>query len=111
VRLNDLLAAVAFAVLALMNLSKPIGGTGQGFVFLGYRLSGPPNVVAAWSFAAYLLAYASALWREKGHALPMGIAYACYVSANLFLFQIRMAPTDNNPLFGIVYAALALGVS
>ena len=103
--------AVLFGLLCISNLLKPWGAEGQGFVFLGNRLSGAPNLVAAWCFAAYLAAYASGLWREKGYALPMGIAYACYVAANVFLFQIRMAATDNNPIFGIIYVIIAVGVS
>ncbi len=98
-------------LLVLSNLAKPFGAEGQGFVFMGRRLEGAPNVIAAWSFAAFLATYVSSMWREQGRALPMGIAYGCYVSANLFLFQLRMAATDNNPIFGIVYAVIALGVS
>jgi hypothetical protein len=103
--------AVLIGLLIVMNLLKPWGAEGQGFVFLGRRLEGTPNIIAAWSFAAFLATYVSAMWREKSEALPMGIAYGCYVSANLFLFQLRMAPVDNNPIFGVVYAAIALGVS
>jgi hypothetical protein len=103
--------AVLFAALVISNLAKPIGAEGQGFVFMGRRLEGAPNLIAAWSFAAYLAAYVRALWQSRPHALPMGIAYAAWVSANLFLFQIRMAASDNNPIFGIAYAVLALGAS
>jgi len=105
--------AVLFALLAISNLSKPLGTSlEQGFVFFGRRLSGTPNLIAGWSFAAFLFAYAAALWRERAEALPMGIAYAGYVAANLFLFQLRMPPVEGNAkLFGIVYTVLAIGLS
>jgi hypothetical protein len=105
--------AVLFALLAVSNLAKPIEvGMDQGFVFFGRRLSGTPNLIAAWTFAVFLLGYASALWRERASALPMGIAYAAYVSANLFLFQLRMPAVEGNArIFGIVYTVLALGFS
>ena len=105
--------AVLFGLLALSNFLKPFGLSAEtGFVFLGERLSGAPNLIAGWIFAAFLACYAAALWREKAAALPLGIAYAAYVSANLFytfLFRFRMpAPTGNARVFGI-YAIVALG--
>jgi len=105
--------AVSFALLAVSNLAKPIGvSVEQGFVFFGRRLAGTPNLIAAWSFAVFLFCYAAALWRERTQALPMGIAYASYVTANLYLFQLRMPAVDGNArLFGIVYTVVALGMS
>ena len=105
--------AVLFALLAVSNLTKPLEvGMDQGFVFFGRRLSGTPNLIAAWTFAGFLSAYAAALWRERTAALPMGIAYAAYVSANLFLFQLRMPAIEGNARwFGIVYSVAALGFS
>lgn len=103
--------AVLFALLAVSNLLKPLEMGGQtGFVFLGRRLSGMPNLIAGWSFAVFLAAYASALWKEKAAALPLGLAYGAYVAANLFLFTMRSpAPEGNARLFGIVYTIFALG--
>jgi hypothetical protein len=105
--------AVLFALLAISNFAKPLGVTAEtGFVFLGRRLAGAPDLIAAWSFAALLVAYATALWREKSEALPIGIAYAGYVTANLYLFQMRMPAVGQGAvLFGIVYSVVALGVS
>ncbi len=105
--------AVLFALLAVSNLTKPLGySVEQGFVFFGRRLTGTPNLIAAWAFAAFLFAYAAALWRERTQALPMGIAYAAYVTANLFLFQLRMPAVGGNAVvFGIVYSVVALGLS
>jgi hypothetical protein len=103
--------AVLFGLLAISNFLKPFGLDDQtGFVFMGRRLSGTPNLIAGWSFAVFLACYAAALWREKAAALPLGIAYAAYVSANLFLFTLRMpAPTGNAAIFGIAYTVIALG--
>lgn len=105
------LFAVLFALLAVSNFLKPMGfSDDQGFVFFGRRLSGTPNLLAGWSFAALLAAYASALWRERAEALPIGLAYAAYVSANLFLFTLRMPEVEGNVrLFGLAYTAIALG--
>jgi hypothetical protein len=105
--------AVLFGLLAISNLSKPLGTTAeQGFVFFGRRLEGTPNLIAGWSFAVFLGVYALALWRERTEALPMGIAYAGYVAANLFLFQLRMPPVEGNAMiFGIVYTIVAIGTS
>lgn len=103
--------AVLFALLAVSNLLKPLELSGQqGFVFLGRRLSGVPNLIAGWSFAVFLAAYASSLWQEKAAALPLGVAYAAYVTANLFLFTLRSpAPEAGTRIFGLLYMAFALG--
>lgn len=103
--------AVLFGLLAVSNFLKPFTVDDKtGFVFFGRRLDGTPNLIAGWSFAVLLAAYAAALWREKAAALPIGIAYAAYVSANLFLFVLRSpAATGNAAIFGIVYTVLALG--
>lgn len=98
-------------LLVISNLLKPWGAEGQGFVFFGRRLEGTPNWIAAWSFAVFQAAYVRAMWRQRSEALPMGIAYACYVVANLFLFQQRMAPVDNNPIFGMIYVGIATSVT
>jgi hypothetical protein len=103
--------AVLFGLLVVSNFLKPLELSAQtGFVFMGRRLEGTPNLIAAWSFAVFLAWYAASLWREKAAALPLGIAYAAYVSANLFLFALRMpAPTGNARLFGLAYTVVALG--
>lgn len=103
--------AVLFGLLAVSNLLKPLGfDENQGFVFMGRRLAGTPNMIAGWSFAAFLAWYALSLWKEKASALPLGIAYGAYVAANLFLFTLRMPePTGSQRLFGLIYTVFALG--
>jgi hypothetical protein len=103
--------AVLFALLAISNFLKPVLANAEtGFVFLGRRLTDTPNLIAGLSFGVFLSCYAAALWRETAAALPLGIAYAAYVSANLFLFTLRApTPTGNARVFGILYMIFALG--
>jgi hypothetical protein len=107
--------AVLFAVLAVSNLLKPLrlGGEQTGFVLFGERLSGTANAVAGPLFGAFLLAYAAGIWRMRRFALGMAYAYAAYVIVNLVLFNVRtpQPPGAGYLLFGIVYAAVAIGVS
>jgi hypothetical protein len=110
-------AAVLFAVLAVSNLAKPLqlGGGQTGFVFLGERLSGTANAVAGSLFGLYLLAYAAGIWGMRRWALPLGVVYAAYVIVNLVLFPFRTPPPPGAgvgwQVFGIVYAAVAIGIS
>ena len=106
--------AVLFGLLAVSNLLKPlqIGGARTGFVFFGQRLSGTPNAILGPLFGLYLLVYAVGIWRLRRFALPMAYAYAAYVIANLVAFTVRGEPEPGmRPFFGIVYAAVAIGVS
>ncbi len=109
------ICAVLFALLGVSNLLKPlqIGGAQTGFVFLGQRLSGMPNTIAGPIFGIFLLAYASAIWKMKRLAMPMAHAYATYVILNLILFSMRneQPPGISYQIFGVVYAAIAIGIS
>jgi len=109
---------MVFALLALWDFVTPLVLAGDsGFVFLGKRLSGAPNLIAAWAFAVFLTCYAAALWRERAAALPLGIAYAAYLCVNLhyaLLFTFRNAepPTGDARVFGasnIIAIAVACG--
>lgn len=102
-----------FALLAVSNLAKPLEMMPEhGLVFLGRRLRGTPDLVAAPLFGAYLAAYAWGLWTGRRWALPMGILYAGWVPLNLYLFTVR-SPEElgRNSLFGVAYMAVAVGVS
>jgi hypothetical protein len=90
-----------------------LGGEQTGFVLFGERLSGTANAVAGPVFGAFLLAYAAGIWRMKRFALEMAYAYAAYVILNLVLFNVRtpQPPGAGNLVFGIVYSAVAIGVS
>lgn len=107
--------AVLFAVLAVSNLLKPfqIFGDQTGFVLFGRRLVGTANMIAGSLCGLYLLFYALGIWWRKRFALPMAHAYATYVVLNVLLF---MAYNEQPPgvvylLFGVIYSAVAIGVS
>jgi hypothetical protein len=102
--------AVLFALLAFSNFTKTLELQPEhGFVFLGRRLSGLPNLVAGPVFGAYLATYAYGLWNARRFALPMGILYAGWVPLNMYLFTVR-SPEEmgTNSLFGITYTMIAV---
>ena len=105
--------SVLFGVLAVSNFLKPLQLSAEtGFVLFGQRLNGAANAIAAPLFGLYLLVYARGIWRLRRFALPMSVLYAAYVVANLVLFTVRAPPPPGSgALFGLVYAAVALGVS
>jgi hypothetical protein len=107
--------AILFAVLAVSDLLKPLHleGPTTGFVFLGVRQHGIGNLVLGPLFGIILLVYAYGIWGMRRYALPLGIAYAAYVTINLFAFVARNPqPTDRNEqIFGIVYTIVALTIS
>ena len=105
--------AVLFGLLALSNLTKPLEMMPEhGLVFLGRRLRGTADLVAAPILGAYLATYAWGLWKGRRWALPMGILYAGWVPLNIYLFTVR-SPEElgRNSLFGVVYTVIAVGVS
>jgi len=104
---------ILFLLLAVSNCIKFLEyDTHQGFMFFGMRQHGTPNLVFGWLFGIYLAIYGIGVLRMRAYALPMGIAYAIYVVLNLILFTIRM-PVEAfaKPIFGLVYIAVAVGVS
>lgn len=107
--------AILFGLLAISNLLKPFqfGGEQTGFVFFGSRLSGVANTIIGPLFGLFLAVYAYGIWNMKRFALPMGHAYATYVILNLILFTFRTPSPDTvgYKIFGVVYSAIAIGVS
>ena len=109
-------AAILFGLLAISNLSKPLQiGPHTGFVLFGERLDGMANLIAGPIFGALLATYAYGVWTMRRWAVPLGGLYAAYVVANLVLFPFRTPPPPNAgtgwQVFGLVYAAIAIGVS
>ena len=109
--------AILFSLLAISNFLKPLEVLGHsgtpGFVFLGTRTSGIENDILGPTFGIILAAYALGIWRMKSYALPLSYAYLVYVVANLILFTIKnpeFRGNGGNPLFGLVYSAIAIGV-
>jgi hypothetical protein len=107
--------AVLFGLLAVSNLLKPfqVGGGETGFVLFGKRLAGTANAIVGPLFGVYLAIYAAGIWGMRRYAFPMAWAYAAYVAINLTLFSLRNTapPGIGYAIFGIVYSAVALGVS
>jgi len=109
-------AAILFCLLAISNLSKPLQiGPHTGFVLFGERLDGMANLIAGPIFGAILATYAYGVWTMRRWAVPLGGLYAAYVVANLVLFPFRTPPPPSAgtgwQVFGLVYAAIAIGVS
>jgi hypothetical protein len=108
--------AILFGLLAVSNLLKPLQllGGETGFVFLGERLTGTANAIAGTLAGLYLLVYAFGLWRAARWAVPIGWLYVGYVVVNLVMFTFRGPPQPPGigyQLFGLAYAAVAIGVS
>lgn len=105
--------AVLYGLLAFSDFTKPLELKPEhGFVFLGRRLRGTPDLVVAPLFGLYLAVYAYGLWNARRFALPMSILYAGWVPLNMYLFTIR-SPEElgHNSLFGVTYMAIAMGTS
>jgi uncharacterized transporter YbjL len=107
------ICGVLFCALAVSNFTKFLEfDAHQGFMLFGMRQHGTPNLVYGWLFGLYLLIYGIGVLRMRAYALSMGRFYAGYVILNLMLFTIRMpAEAFANPLFGLVYIIVAVGVS
>jgi hypothetical protein len=109
--------AILMGLLALSNLSKPLGQAMQpesdaGFVFFGQRLHGAANAVVGPLFGLLLATYAYGVWTRKSWVVPLAAAYAAYVIANLVLFVINAPPAQHQSLaFMAAYTAVAIGVS
>ena len=107
--------AVAMALLAVSNLSKPVtqrlDPEHAGFVFLGTRLHGAANAVAGPLFGAVLAAYAWGAWTMRRWVLPLALAYAVWVPVNLLLFARREGSGGAGAAFLLAYAVVAVGVS
>ena len=108
------LFAIAFGLLAIADLTKPLSKTpGVGLVFFGTKLNGTADLIIAPLFAAFLAIYAIGIWRMKRYALPMSHAYATYVFINLLVFDMKHHDYSDTwgLLFVVAYAAIALGIS
>jgi hypothetical protein len=77
--------AILIAARGALNLLKRFG-TGSGFVFFGHLL--PPDAPLALLFGVAMIAYAWGLWKRAAWAIPLGVAYATFATANLLLFPV-----------------------
>ena len=108
--------AVLIGLMAVSNLLKPVGQalrpeSPTGFVFFGERLTGMANAIVGPLFGVFHAIYAWAVWKMRSLALPLAIVYAIYVPVNLVLFAMDPPPGSGGPIFGLLYAAVAIGVS
>ena len=104
-------------VMAVSNFWKPIAQrmapeSNAGFVFLGTRLHGAANAVMGPLFGVILATYAYGAWTRRRWVVPLAVAYALYVIANLFLYMAQTPADQLPPMLGMIaYAAVAIGVS
>ena len=109
--------AILMGLLAVSNLSKPLGQMMQpesdaGFVFFGQRLHGVANAIMGPLFGVLLAVYAYGVWTRRSWVLPLAVGYAAYVLVNLVLFVMSAPPGQTgSPAFMATYAAVAIGVS
>ena len=109
--------AAVMGVVAASNFWKPIAQrmapeSNAGFVFFGTRLHGAANAVMGPLFGVILAAYAYGAWTRRRWVVPLAVAYALYVIANLLLFTV-VTPADRMPprLGMLAYAVIAIAVS
>ncbi len=108
--------ALLLALMAISNFAKPFShNPGVGFVFLGTRLSGVPNMIVATIFGIMLSVYVYGIITMRKFALPIGIFYAAYVIINMPLFILTYHGTavmqEHSWAYLIPYPFVAIGVS
>ena len=108
--------ALLLALMAISNFGKPFSHhAGVGFVFLGTRLSGVPNMIIAPIFGTILAVYVYGILAMRKFALPIGIFYAAYVIINMILFLAKYHGTtvmqEHSWTYIIPYPFVAIGVS
>ena len=102
-------SAVAFALLGISNVMKPLSGGRGHFVFFGTRLDGTPNAILGPLFGIILFVYAYGIWRMRRYSLYLAYAYAAYVTINGYMFQAKY-PGEQGALAGIVLMIVVLTV-
>ena len=108
--------ALLLALMAISNFGKPFSHkAGVGFVFLGTRLSGVPNMIIAPIFGVILAVYVYGILAMRKFALPIGIFYAAYVIVNMPLFILMYHGTavmqEHSWAYLVPYPFVAIGVS
>ena len=98
------LLAIFFAGRGVMNLMKRFG-TGSGMVFFGQLL--PADSLTAPLVGSALVAYGWGLWTKAAWAIPLGVGYAIFASANLLLFPVFNTMPERIPMWA--YALYVVG--
>ena len=101
--------AVLFAGRGAMNFLKRFG-TGSGMVFFGHLL--PRDTPLAPLVGAAMVLYAWGLWTRAAWAIPLGVAYAVFATANLLLFPVYNAMPAPIPMWAYaIYVVGGIGLS
>jgi hypothetical protein len=108
--------ALLLGLMAISNFGKPFShNPGVGFVFLGTRLSGLPNMIIAPIFGIILALYVYGIIAMRKFALPIGIFYAAYVIVNMPLFILKYHGSavmqEHSWAYLLPYPFVAIGVS
>jgi hypothetical protein len=102
--------ALLYVLLAISNFSKPFShDPGIGFVCLGVRQTGTPNVILSTLFGIGLLIFAYGVWTMRRYALPVSYIFLAWVCVNTILFRIKN-PTQPQPSIAFTIFATALGI-
>jgi hypothetical protein len=104
---------VLFVVLAISDFTKALQYANNpavgGLVILGHKFQGVgKNLVLGPLFGIVLLIYAFGIWRLRAWVLPLSIAYAFYVPANMVLFWSLHQLTPPTVRFIVMYLFLSL---
>jgi hypothetical protein len=101
-----LLLAFSDFTKALQFVNNPAVG---GLVVLGHKFQGVAhNLILGPLFGIVLLSYAYGTWNMRAWVLPLSIAYAFYVPANMVLFwSLHQLPPPTKG-FIVVYLFLSL---
>ena len=104
---------VLFVLLAISDFAKPImlgqSEMSSGIVEFGHRFHGlAHNLILGPVFGIVFLAYAYGIWNLRAWVLPLSIAYAFYVPANMVLFWSLHQLTPPSHRFILMYLFLSL---
>jgi hypothetical protein len=104
---------VLFLLLALSDFTKALQFANNpaigGLVILGHKFRGVGhNLILGPIFGIVLLAYAYGIWNLRAWVLPLSIAYAFYVPANMVLFWSLHQLTPPSHRFILMYLFLSL---
>ncbi len=96
--------AVLIGFRGVGNLLKRFG-TGSGLVVFGRLL--PRETLLAPLLGVGMLLYAYGLWTRRAWALPLGVAYALFATANLVLFPVvtGLPPGITMPMYSVYIVA------
>ena len=82
--------ALLLGLMAISNFGKPFShNTGVGFVFLGTRLSGLPNMIIAPIFGIILAVYVYGIIAMRKFALPIAHRFTGALPSGILRVQSR----------------------